>query len=85
MSDLTKTVGQGTIKATVTKVPKYNLAVQEGQKVEIIRMNEPNPKGKFLVRMIDSQAGGYLRWKIENSIFFLVFICLDRCRSANSV
>ena len=63
MSDLTKTVGQGTIKATVNKAPKNNLAVQEGQKVEIIRMNEPNPKGKFLVRLIDSQTGGYFNWK----------------------
>ena len=70
MSDLTKTVGQGRIKATVTKAPKYNLVVQEGQKVEIIRMNDPNPKGKFLVRLIESQTGGYYRLKDFFTVYF---------------
>ena len=58
MADLAKSVGQGKIKATV-KSSKSHLGVQDGDSVEIIRMNEPNPKGKFLVRLTESQAGGH--------------------------
>ena len=57
MLDLTKSVGQGKILSTVAKPSKNSLQVQEGDKVEIIRMADPNPKGKFLVRLTESQTG----------------------------
>ena len=74
MLDLTKSVGQGTIKSTTTKPAKNNLAVQEGDKVEIIRMADPNPKGKFLVRITESKAGEFDNTCAHDCVLLNIFL-----------
>ncbi|KAL5017266.1 hypothetical protein ScPMuIL_006855 [Solemya velum] len=58
-ADLTKVCPTGTIKSD-SKGAKSDLTVTAGQNVKIIRMEKPNPAGRWLIQLVHDESVGYV-------------------------